>query len=63
MARTTKAKGTSRTKKLEEIQQVELTVEEIRHRAHEIYVSRNGQTGDAIQDWLQAEHELRSRIL
>jgi hypothetical protein len=63
MTRTAKAKGTSRAKKREEVQQVELTVDEIRQRAYEIYVSRNGQAGDAIQDWLQAEHELRAAIL
>ena len=34
------------------------TAEQIRQRAYEIYVSRNGAPGDEVQDWLQAEHEL-----
>ncbi len=34
--------------------------EQIRHRAYEIYSSRNGAPGDEVQDWLQAERELRS---
>lgn len=36
------------------------TEEEIRHRAHEIYMSRNGAPGNAALDWLQAEIELRA---
>jgi hypothetical protein len=32
--------------------------EQIRQRAFEIYVSRNGALGDEVQDWLQAEREL-----
>jgi hypothetical protein len=36
------------------------TDEQIRNRAYEIYVKRNGKgaTGDATSDWLQAEREL-----
>jgi hypothetical protein len=37
------------------------TEDEIRQRAHEIYVSRNGAPGNAEVDWLQAEVELRAR--
>ena len=29
-------------------------------RAYEIFKSRNGEPGDPISDWLQAEHELRT---
>lgn len=36
------------------------TPEQIRQRAYEIYSSRNGAPGDEVQDWLQAERELRS---
>lgn len=36
---------------------------EIRQRAHEIYLSRNGAPGDAVLDWLQAETELRTRMV
>ena len=35
--------------------------EQIRQRAYEIYVSRNGAPGDEVQDWLQAERELSSK--
>ncbi len=37
------------------------TEAEIRQRAHEIYLSRNGEPGDEVVDWLQAEAELRAR--
>jgi hypothetical protein len=36
-----------------------LSVEEVRFRAYEIYLRRNGQ-GDELSDWLQAERELLS---
>jgi hypothetical protein len=37
-----------------------LTLEErIRARAHEIYLERNGQDGSELDDWLQAEAEIR----
>jgi hypothetical protein len=35
--------------------------EQIRQRAHQIYLQRNGQEGSELDDWLQAEAELRSR--
>ena len=38
--------------------QTQPTPEQIRQRAYEIYVSRNGAPGDEVQDWLQAEREL-----
>jgi hypothetical protein len=37
------------------------TEDEIRKRAHEIYLSRGGAPGNAEIDWLQAEVELRAR--
>jgi hypothetical protein len=37
------------------------TEDEIRQRAHEIYLSRNGAPGNPVVDWLQAEIELRAR--
>jgi ribose 5-phosphate isomerase len=40
--------------------QTQPTPEQVRQRAYEIYASRNGGPGDEIQDWLQAERELRS---
>ena len=35
--------------------------EEIRHRAYELYLERNGTPGDPNQDWLVAEREVRER--
>ena len=42
--------------------QTQPTDEQIRQRAYEIYLSRNEAQapGDEVQDWLQAEGELRS---
>ncbi len=37
------------------------TEAEVRQRAHEIYLSRNGFPGNALLDWVQAEIELRAR--
>ena len=34
--------------------------EEIRRRAYEIYLERGGQAGRDLDDWLQAEHELKT---
>ena len=35
--------------------------DEIRLRAYEIYLERNGSPGDEYQDWLSAEREVRAR--
>jgi hypothetical protein len=37
---------------------VEITPDRMRLRAYEIYQARNGGPGDALADWVQAEHEL-----
>jgi len=34
--------------------------EEIRRRAYEIYLERQGHAGDALDDWLRAERELQN---
>ena len=39
----------------------EMTDEEIRQRAYEIYLDRGAAPGFELDDWLQAERELRSR--
>ncbi len=39
----------------------EPTEEEIRQRAYEIYLARGGAPGHEVEDWLQAERELRSQ--
>jgi hypothetical protein len=33
--------------------------EQIRQRAYEIYLSREGQEGNEVSDWLSAENELK----
>jgi hypothetical protein len=35
--------------------------EEIRRRAYELYLQRNGAAGDPNRDWFVAEREIRSR--
>ena len=37
--------------------------EEIRCRAYEIYLERNGLPGDGLDDWLRAERELQKVAL
>jgi len=39
----------------------EVTEEEIRLRAYEIYLERGAATGFELDDWLQAERELLSK--
>ena len=36
------------------------TAEEIRERAHQIYLQRGMERGQELDDWLQAERELKS---
>jgi hypothetical protein len=43
--------------------QVLITEERIRCRAYEIYVARGTQSGDLLQDWLQAERDLTAKHL
>jgi hypothetical protein len=42
-------------------QGVSLTVEEIRQRAQEIFAARGGAPGNELDDWLQAEQELKQQ--
>lgn len=37
------------------------THEEIALRAYEIYLERGGAPGDALEDWIRAEHELMEK--
>jgi hypothetical protein len=39
----------------------EATDEEIRQRAYEIYLARGAAPGFELDDWLQAERELRKK--
>ena len=36
--------------------------QEIRARAYEIYVERGGQPGHDVDDWIQAEREIESKV-
>ena len=36
-----------------------LTIEEIRQRAHQIFMARGGTSGTELDDWLRAEQELK----
>jgi hypothetical protein len=38
------------------------TKEEVERRAYQIYLSRGGQDGHAVEDWLQAEQELQKPL-
>jgi hypothetical protein len=40
---------------------VEPTDDDIRHRAYQRYLERGGADGGEVDDWLQAEQELRKR--
>ena len=40
----------------------EVPEERIRTRAYEIYLGRRDGPGDAVSDWIQAEHELNRPI-
>lgn len=37
------------------------TSEEIQARAYQLYLERKGAPGDPLDDWVRAEHELRSK--
>jgi Protein of unknown function (DUF2934) len=56
----TGAKSAFTTESSKQTSQNQPTPEHIRQRAYEIYLSRNEAPGDELQDWLQAERELRS---
>ncbi len=42
-----------------EIKRVGATEDDIRKRAYELYLARNGGPGTEVGDWLRAEAELR----
>jgi len=60
VSQATGVKTASTTESSKQTSQTQPTLEQIRQRAYEIYVSRNGAPGDEVQDWLQAERELSS---
>jgi len=61
MSPATGTKAAQMPERSKEIPQNESTNEQIRQRAYCIYISRAGAPGDEVQDWLQAERELRSK--
>ncbi len=54
-------KTTETTAKTKERIDPEKLVEEIRKRAHEIFLERGDKEGDALSDWLQAEQEIKKK--
>ncbi len=50
--------GKKNGKRTAEQAQPEPSEDQIRIRAYEIYIARNGGPGNEIEDWLQAEKEL-----
>lgn len=61
MSQATGVKTASTMESAKQTLQTQPMPEQIRQRAYEIYVSRNGAPGDEVQDWLQAERELSSK--
>ncbi|MBZ5724307.1 MAG: DUF2934 domain-containing protein [Acidobacteriia bacterium] len=51
-------KPRARAKKAQQREALPLE-EQIRRRAHELYVERGNQSGSEMEDWLQAEQEIR----
>ncbi len=59
--RTTKTQKTVTHKPAAKISPRKVTDEEIRQRAYDIYLKRGAASGFALDDWLQAEQELRRK--
>ncbi len=62
--RTSKRKANEQYQSVPTIQAPRLppTPEQIRQRAHEIYVAHGGAEGMALNDWLMAEQELKRKL-
>ncbi|MGA2787409.1 MAG: DUF2934 domain-containing protein [Verrucomicrobiota bacterium] len=60
--RTSKRKASERYQSAPTIHSPKLppTLEQIRQRAHEIYLARGSAAGRELDDWLQAERELQA---
>jgi hypothetical protein len=50
----------NRQQRIPEPEATKVTEDQIRARAYEIYLERNGEPGDPAADWLQAEAELNA---
>ena len=57
--RVAKSRATKSTKALE-VSATMLSDSDIAIRAYQIFKGRNGEPGDPVSDWLQAERELRT---
>jgi outer membrane protein TolC len=66
MARGTKTGNTTptvrpkRTRRAIDSTQTQITEQDISRRAYQIYESRRGNGGSPLEDWLEAERQLRS---
>ncbi len=59
--KTQRRQGTTGVKKAKVAPDIPPTIEEIRHRAHEIFMARGGTPGNELDDWLRAEQELKQQ--
>jgi hypothetical protein len=53
---------TPRSKKAQ-TRELQVSPDEIRRRAYEIFLERGGLPGGELEDWLQAEYELQNEAL
>jgi len=44
------------------VESKQITPDQIRVRAHEIFEARNGAPGNPVMDWLEAEQELKREL-
>ncbi len=58
-ARTRRTNSTNASASTDPGPSLEPTLEEIRQRAHEIYLARGGTPGNDLEDWLRAEQQLK----
>ncbi len=60
--RSTQTQTRTRTTTTERTPTAQPTQEQIRIRAHQIFLARGGTPGNPVSDWLQAEQELKGRM-
>ncbi len=57
--KTRKPQSNTKQEKAKTTVSVPPTIEEIRRRAHELFLARGGMPGNELQDWVRAEQELK----
>ena len=57
-----KASGLGGQKAVKADRPAVITDEQVKRRAHEIYLVRGGKPGNPLLDWLQAEKELNANL-